>query len=123
MRPTHESSPPQAEHPLDLVGQQHKRRKGRGVVGLVLARVLERDGEREELRLPAAGGPVELLDPGDRSRAHQREPETAVGAEALLRREVVGVGVGDLDRQPARARGGVDETSASPAASGRATAP
>ena len=52
---------------------------------------------------------------GDRRRAlegggrHQREPEPAVGGEALLRREVVDVGLAHVDRQAAGARGGVDE--------------
>ena len=37
------------------------------------------------------------------------QPEAAVGAEGLLRGEVVGVGLGDVDRQAAGARGGVDQ--------------
>ena len=98
-----------AEHPLDLVGEQQQGRQRRRVVGLLLARVLERGLQREEGRLPAAGGAVELLDAGDRGRAEQRQPEAAVGAEGLLRGEVVGVGVGDVDRQAAGARGGVDQ--------------
>ena len=97
------------EHPLELVGEQDQGAERGRVVGLVLARVVERGGQREELGLPAPGRPVELADPLDRGRAHQREPEAALGAEALLRGEVVGVGVGDVDRQPAGARGGVDQ--------------
>ena len=66
------------EHPLDLVGQQQQGRQRRRVVGLLLARVVERRLQREEFRLPAAGGAVELLDPGDRGRARaaasQRPP-------------------------------------------------
>ena len=34
---------------------------------------------------------------GERGRRHQREPQPAVGGEALLRREVVDVGLGDVD--------------------------
>ena len=53
------------------------------------------------------------LGPLDRGGRHQRDPQAAVGGEALLRREVVDVGLGDVDRQarrrptsrrPARAR-------------------
>ena len=40
---------------------------------------------------------------------HQRDPETAVGGEALLRREVVGVDLVEVDGQAAGTRGGVDE--------------
>ena len=47
--------------------------------------------------------------PLERGRRHQREPQAAVGAEALLRREVVDVGLGRVDRQPAGARGRVDQ--------------
>ena len=72
-------------------------RAGR-VVGLLLARVLERGLQREEGGLPAVAGAVELLDPGDRGGAEGGEPEAAVGGEALLRGEVVGVGLGDVER-------------------------
>ena len=91
-----------AEHPLDLVGEQQQGRQRRRVVGLLLARVLERGLQREEVRLPAVAGAVELLDPGDRGRAEQRQPEAAVGAEGLLRGEVVGVGL--RRRRPAGRR-------------------
>ena len=80
------------EHPLELVGEQHQRGDRRRVVGLVLERVVQRGREREELRDPAAAG-RDLADPLLRRRAHQREPQPAVGGEALLRREVVDVGV------------------------------
>ncbi len=63
--------------------------------------------QRQELRDPALGG-VQRLDPLLRGGAEQREPQAAVGSEALLRREVVGVGLGDVDGQPAGAGGGVD---------------
>ena len=53
--------------------------------------------------------PSSSLDPRDRGRAEQRQPEAAVGAEGLLRGEVVGVGLGGVERQAAGAGGGVDE--------------
>ena len=102
------------EHPLDLVGEQEQRRDRRGVVGLVLDRVVERGRQRQELRDPA-GGPdrrpvgVDLGDPLERRRARDREPEATVGGEALLRGEVVDVGVADVHRQTAGARGRVDQ--------------
>ena len=96
------------EHPADLVGEQEQRRHRRGVVGLVLARVLERGRQRQELGDPALRA-VQLRDPLLRGGAQQREPQAAVGAEALLRREVVGVGLRDVHRQPAGAGGGVDQ--------------
>ena len=52
---------------------------------------------------------VQLGDPLLRGRAEQRQPQPAVGGEALLRREVVGVGLGDVDGQPAGAGGRVDQ--------------
>ena len=52
---------------------------------------------------------AELGDPLQRRRAHQRDVEAAVGGEALLRREVVGVGLADVDGQAARAGGRVDQ--------------
>ncbi len=98
-----------AEHPLDLVSEQEQGRQGGRVVGLLLARVVQGGLQREEFRLPATLGAIELLDPGDRGRAQQRQPEAAVGAEGLLRGEVIGVRLGDVDRQAAGARGGVDQ--------------
>ena len=109
MRSTHQSRPPLASiHSTWSASSSRVASAGR-VVGLLLARVLERGLQREEGGLPAAGGAVELLDPRDRGRAQQRQPEAAVGAEALLRGEVVGVGLGDVDRQAAGAGGGVDQ--------------
>ena len=43
------------------------------------------------------------------ARRHQRDPQAAVGGEALLRREVVGVDLGEVDGQAAGAGRGVDE--------------
>src|SRR4051794_33380195 len=89
------------EHPLDLIGEQQQSGKGGRVVGLLLARVLQRRLQREETGLPALGSTVELTDAGDRRRAERGEPETAVGAECLLRSEVVGVGLARIERQAA----------------------
>ena len=109
------------EHPADLLGEQEQRRDRRRVVGLVLERVLQRGLQREERRDPALGA-CERGDPLLRGRAQQREPQPAVGGEALLRREVVGV---DLRRGPPaghrRRRWRRSATSASPAPGGRTT--
>ena len=96
------------EHPVELVGEQQQRRDRGRVVGLVLARVVERRGEREELRDPAVRR-------GDLARcarcaaglssASHRPPSEA---KRLLRREVVGVGLRGVERQAAGAGGGVD---------------
>src|SRR5690349_23795707 len=93
---------------LDFCEQQQGRQRG-CVVGLLLARILERSLQREESGLPTAGGTVELLYPRDRSRAERGEPEAAVGPEGLLRREVVDVGLTHVDRQAAGAGSGVDQ--------------
>ena len=74
----------------------------RGVVGLVLAGVVDRGRQVEERRDPAVarrdrGGPLE------RGRGHQRDPQPAVGGEGLLRSEVVGVDLGS-GRPAARRR-------------------
>ena len=55
---------------------------------------------------PDAGDPLGALDRGRREGRHE---QAAVGGEGLLRREVVDVGLGQVDRQPAGSRGGVDE--------------
>jgi hypothetical protein len=101
------------KQPVDLVGEQDEGRHRGGVVGLLLARVLQRQPEREERGLPASvARPVELLDPLQRCRAEQREPQSAIGGERLLWREVVNVGLVDLDGETACARGGVDQDQA-----------
>ena len=46
-------------------------------------------------------------DPLDRGGRQQGDPQAAVGGEALLRGEVVGVELGRVDPQAAGARGGV----------------
>ena len=48
-------------------------------------------------------------DPRLRRGGDQRDPQAAVGAEALLRPEVVDVGLADVHRQPARPAGGVHD--------------
>ena len=97
------------EHPLQLVGEQEKGGDGGRVVGLVLTGVLERGRERQGGGLPAAVVAVELRDPRDRGRAEERQPEAAVGGEALLGGEVVRVRLRDVDRKAAGARGRIDQ--------------
>ncbi len=82
-------------------------RAGR-VVGLLQPALLDRGGQVEEGGNPAAAR-LDLLDPGDRGRRHQREPEPTVGAERLLRREVVDVGLAQVDLDRTGGRGGVGE--------------
>ena len=101
------------EQPLDLVGQQEERGQRGRVVGLVLARVLER-GRRARgtagCQRPSAPSSSSIR--AIARRAQDRQPEAAVRGEGLLRGEVVGVGLRDVDGQSARARGGVDQDEA-----------
>jgi hypothetical protein len=95
-------------HPVELLGEHDEGGDGWGVVGLVLARVVDGCGQAEEVgHPPSACG--DLLDPGDGRRGEGREPQAAVGGEALLRREVVDVRFGHVDGQAGGARGRVDE--------------
>ena len=83
----------EAVHPVELLGHQEEGGDRRGVVGLVLRGVVDRGRQVEERR----DVPVARSDPRgplERGRRHQRDPETAVGREALLRGEVVGVDLG-----------------------------
>ena len=94
--------------PVDLLGHHEQRRHRRGVVGLVLGGVVDRGREVERRRDPPAGR-LDLRHPLQRGGRQQGDPQAAVGREALLRCEVVGVGLPYVDRQPAGAGGGVDE--------------
>ena len=98
-----------AVHPVQLLGHQEERRDRRGVVGLVrAASCRSRSAGRGT---PGCGG-RSPRSPSARSSAAgdiSAMPEAAVGGEALLRREVVDVGLGQVDRQAAGARGGVDQ--------------
>ena len=109
------------EHPADLLGEQEQRGDRRRVVGLVLdASSRARSCSDRNARDPALGRRASSRDPLLRGRAEQRDPQPAVGAEALLRREVVGVGL--RRRRPAarrRRRCASITTSASPAPAGR----
>ena len=96
------------EHPAHAVLEQEQRRQRGRVVGLVEARVLERDRQAERRRHPAVAR-AESFDALDGRGGAQREPEAAVAGEALLGREVVHVEVGRLDREAAGARRRVDE--------------
>ena len=94
--------------PLDLLVGQEDRGQRRGVVGLVLAAVLEGDAEVERRGHPA----LRRRDPRDAidgRRRGRREPEATVGRQALLRGEVVDVDLARLEAQTAGRRGGVDD--------------
>jgi hypothetical protein len=78
------------QHPLDLLGhEKHGGQRGR-VVGLVQLRVVEARLQVEEGRDPPVRG-RQFLDPVEGGRGEQSHPQAAVGGEALLRGEVVGV--------------------------------
>ena len=62
-----------------------------------LSRVVHRGGQRQERRDPPVGR-GQLGDPVQRGRADQRDPQPAVGGEALLRGEVVDVGLARCPR-------------------------
>ena len=94
--------PAVGEHPVELVGEQEQRRERGRVVGLVEAGVLERDREVERRRHPAVRR-RDALDARRRRGRAQREPQPAVAAEALLRREVVDVEL-RRDRRAGRRR-------------------
>ena len=94
--------------PLDLLVGEEDRGQRRGVVGLVLAAVLERDAEVEGRGHPA----VRRRDPLDAVDGRGRgggQPEPAVGRQALLRGEVVDVDLARLEAQAAGRRRGVDD--------------
>jgi hypothetical protein len=86
-------------HPLDLLGEEDQRGHRGGVVGLVLARVVQRGGQAQEVRDVAARA-GDLVDALERRGAEEGEPEAAVGGERLLRREVVRVGLRGVERRP-----------------------
>ena len=102
------AQPAVPEHPTQLVGEQEERRQRGGVVGLLGAAVLEGDAQIERGRHPTArgGDPFDAL---ERRGGAAGQPQATVGAEALLRREVVDVDLGRGPRQPAGARGRVDD--------------
>ena len=91
-----------AVHPLDLVGEQGQGRDGRGVVGLVLAGVVDRGRQVEEVGHPPAA--TRRSPRRGRARratacASHRPPSEA---KRLLRGEVVDVGL--ARRRPAGRR-------------------
>ena len=87
------------------------------VVGLVEARLLERDAEVEARRDPAVGR-RDALDAGDRRGRDRGEPQPAVAGEALLRGEVV-----DVDLRRGRSAARRRPTSRRRARAGRRPAP
>jgi hypothetical protein len=96
------------EHRLGLLDEQEQGGDRGGVQRLVLARLADGHREVEGLRDETVrrSDPLGALDP---RRGQQRQPQPAVGGERLLRREVVDVGLRGVQRQPARARGPVDD--------------
>ena len=104
----HPLEPALGVHPFELLGHQEERGDRRGVVGLVQAGVVDRDLQVEEGR-DVATRAGDLVDPRDGPGGHRSDPQATVGGEGLLRGEVVGVGLVEVDRQAAGARGGVDQ--------------
>ena len=96
MRASAHCRPPLGEDPLELLVEQDQGREGRGVERLVETRVVECVLEAQELGDVAARG-GDPLDPLDRGRRDEGEPQSAVRAEVLLRREVVHVGLVDRE--------------------------
>ena len=103
------SRPPLVEHPVELI-----RRGGRAWRAPACCRSGRAGTARARCRgrgWPAPSGPTRAMRSMrcDRGRRDRREPQPAVAAEALLRCEVVHVGLGRVEAQPARARRRVDE--------------
>ena len=117
MRPTDQSRPPW-RHPVSCSLSRNRVASAGVLYVWFLQRVVDRRRQVEELGDPAAG----RVDAAARSRAagEARDPQAAVGGEALLRGEVVDVGLGDVDRQAAGAGGGVDQDEAPSSAPGDA---
>ena len=103
----HAVEAPVGVHPLDLISQHQQSTDGRGVVGLVLAGVINGSLQVQESRDEAVGR-IDLLNTLDGSRRHCSQPDAAVRSETLLRGEVVDVSLGHVDREAAGAGGGVD---------------
>ncbi len=105
------SSPPLPR--IQSVWSQHEEQGGQagGVVGLVQLGVLDGRRQAEGLRDPAAGG-LDPVDPFQRRRRADGDPEAAVGAEALLGREVVDVVLAGVDPHAAGGGRGVDQDQA-----------
>ena len=99
-------------HQLEAAARRASTRSGRRAGSGSRARACCRSGPCASSRAPSSArgtrgcqrssAPSSSLDPLDRRRAQQRQPEAAVGAEGLLRREVVGVGL--RRRRPAGRR-------------------
>ena len=98
-----------AVEPVDLLGHQEERRQRRGVVGLVEPRVARPRSAGRGTPAPSGRTPRSPRSRSSAAGRHQRDPQPAVGGEALLRREVVDVGLAQVDRQAAGAGRRVDQ--------------
>ena len=100
--------------PTDLVFQHDQVGHGRRVERLVLAGVVDCGFQGQEGRNPAPRA-LELraflqrIRAFDGSGGEDGDPQAAVGAERLLRGEVIGIGLGDVDRQDAGTAGCVHQ--------------
>ncbi len=74
-----------------------------------MAEVRERNGGIQRRAPGRSDAFSDAVGAVDRSRGEHGDPQSAVGAESLLRREVVGVGLADIHLQRAGAAGGVDQ--------------
>ena len=122
VRATHQSRPPPSSIQSICSASRNSVAIAGVLYGLVLARALERrrrargtPGIRSARRTPATRRAARSSAAGLSSASHSPPSD----GEALLRREVVRVGLVDLDGQPAGARGARrSATSASPASGG-----
>ena len=103
------SRPPLLAHPVDLLAGEQDRGQRRGVVGLVEAALL--DARWRGRGTPGIQRPDAVIRSMRSTAAgeHGRQPQAAVGGEALLGGEVVDVGLAQVDPQAAGGGGGVDE--------------
>ena len=93
VRATQKSRPPLAFIHSTWSASSSSVRERRRVVGLVLERVVQRGASATGTRGSSGRSRAISRDALLRGRAEQRQPQAAVGGEALLRREVVDVGL------------------------------
>ena len=89
----------QRVEPAHLLLRHDDRGDRRGVEGLVLPGVVDGCAEGEKLRdPPAIGGSLDGAGACDGLGGEDGHPETAVGTDGLLQREVVGIDLPEIDR-------------------------